>query len=83
MVILGINAYHPDSSAAIIADAKLLAAVEEERFLRIKHWAGFPKESIRYCLKEAKIGLEELDYIALNRRLEASFYKSGYVFFKS
>jgi len=75
MYILGINAYHPDSSAAIIHDGKLIAAAEEERFLRIKHWAGFPKEAIRYCLKEANIGLEELDYIALNRDPKANFYK--------
>ncbi len=75
MYILGINAYHPDSSAAIIHDGKLIAASEEERFLRIKHWAGFPKEAIRYCLKEANIGLGELDYIALNRNPKANFYK--------
>ncbi|MDD5449787.1 MAG: carbamoyltransferase [Candidatus Omnitrophica bacterium] len=75
MIILGINAYHPDSSACIIKDGRLIAAVEEERFLRIKHWAGFPKESIRYCLKEAGIGLEEIDYIVLNRDPRANFYK--------
>lgn len=75
MYILGINAYHPDSSAAIIHDGKLIAAAEEERFLRIKHWAGFPKESIRYCLKEANIGLEDLDYVALNRNPQANFHK--------
>ena len=75
MYILGINAYHPDSSACIIKDGELLAAVEEERFLRIKHWAGFPRESIRYCLKEAGIGLEDLDYIALNRNPSANLYK--------
>ena len=75
MYILGVNAYHPDSSACIIKDGELLAAVEEERFLRIKHWAGFPKESIRYCLKEAGIGLGEVDYIALNRDPKANFYK--------
>jgi len=75
MYILGINAYHPDSSACLIKDGKLLAAVEEERFLRIKHWAGFPKESISYCLKEAKIGLGDINYIALNRNPKVNFYK--------
>jgi carbamoyltransferase len=75
MHILGINAYHPDSSACIIKDGELIAAVEEERFLRIKHWAGLPKESIKYCLKEADIGLEDVDYIALNRDPRANFYK--------
>jgi carbamoyltransferase len=83
MHILGINAYHPDSSAAIIHDGKLIAAAEEERFLRIKHWAGFPKESIGYCLKEAKIGLGDVDYIALNKNPLANFYKKVmFVFFK-
>jgi carbamoyltransferase len=65
--ILGLNAYHPDSSACIIKDGSLIAAVEEERFRRIKHWSGFPKEAIAYCLRCAGIGVEDLDYIALNR----------------
>lgn len=67
MHILGINAYHPNSSACIIKDGQLLAAVEEERFCRVKHWAGFPQAAIRYCLQAAGIGLEEIDYIALSR----------------
>jgi predicted NodU family carbamoyl transferase len=75
MYILGINAYHPDSSAAIISDGKLIAAAEEERFNRIKYWAGFPKESIRYCLQEAGIGLTDVDYIAINRDSKANLYK--------
>ena len=43
MIILGINAYHADSSAAIFVDGRMIAAIEEERFTRVKHWAGFPK----------------------------------------
>lgn len=66
MIVLGINAYHGDSSAAIIRDGKLVAAIEEERFLRIKHWAGVPVESIRFCLKEAGIRFGELEHIAIN-----------------
>ena len=46
MYILGINAYHADSSAAIFKDGKLIAATEEERFRRVKHWAGFPSMAI-------------------------------------
>ena len=53
--ILGLNAYHADAAACLIKDGELLAAVEEERFRRIKHWGGFPSESIRYCLAEAGI----------------------------
>lgn len=67
MYILGTNAYHPDSSACIIKDGQLIAAVEEERFKRIKHWAGFPEEAILYCLKEANLTLENIDYLALNK----------------
>ena len=63
MRIIGINAYHGDSSACLIIDGQLVAAVEEERFRRIKHWAGLPTESIRYCLEEAGITLAKTDVI--------------------
>lgn len=64
--ILGINAYHGDASAALVVDGKLIAAVEEERFNRIKHWAGFPAESIRYVLAEGRIEATELDHVAIS-----------------
>ena len=64
MIILGVNAYHADSSACILIDGKLIAAVEEERFLRVKHWAGFPRQAMRYCLQEAGVGIEEIDRVA-------------------
>src|SRR5665213_1627440 len=67
MYILGINAHHADSSAAIFKDGLLIAATEEERFKRIKHWAGFPSEAIAFCLKEADISLGEVDHIAIGR----------------
>lgn len=67
MYILGINAYHPDSSACVIKDGKLLTAVEEERFKRIKHWSGFPTEAIRNCLKETGINFKDIDYIGISR----------------
>ena len=67
MYILGLNAYHADSSAAIFNDGVMLAAIEEERFTRIKHWAGFPVESIRFCLQETGINLADLDYITIGR----------------
>jgi hypothetical protein len=54
LIILGINAYHADSSAAIFVDGKMIAAIEEERFKRVKHWAGFPRQAIEFCLKEAR-----------------------------
>ncbi|MFT4691545.1 MAG: carbamoyltransferase [Limisphaerales bacterium] len=64
--ILGINAYHGDASAALVVDGQLVAAVEEERFNRIKHWAGFPAESIRWCLKESGVQAVDLDHVAIS-----------------
>jgi len=74
-VILGINAYHGDSSACLVVDGKLVAAAEEERFRRIKHWAGFPSESIRYCLEEAGIRLGDVDFVAINSDPKANLMK--------
>jgi len=67
MNILGINAYHGNASAAILCDGKLVAAVEEERFNRVKYAAGFPAAAIQYCLKAAGITLEEVDHVAVPR----------------
>ena len=67
MIILGINAFHGDSSAALVRDGVLVAAVEEERFSRIKHWAGFPLQSIAYCLREAGLHLADIEHVAINQ----------------
>ncbi|PYU31023.1 MAG: carbamoyltransferase [Acidobacteria bacterium] len=67
MYILGINAYHGNASAAIVCDGRLVAAVEEERFNRVKYAAGFPAAAIRYCLAEAGITLDDVDHIAIPR----------------
>ncbi|MBO9711485.1 carbamoyltransferase C-terminal domain-containing protein [Sphingomonas sp.] len=67
MIILGLNAFHGDSSACLVRDGKLVAAAEEERFRRVKHWAGFPSQSIRYCLDEAGVTLADVDAIAVNQ----------------
>src|SRR6266852_6071426 len=67
MNILGINAYHGNASAAIVADGRLLAAVEEERFNRVKYAAGFPARAIQYCLDVAGVKLSEVDHIAIPR----------------
>jgi len=75
MIILGINAHHADASAAILVDGRLVAAAEEERFRRIKHWAGFPSVSIEYCLREAGVGLNEVDHIAVNRDPSARLWQ--------
>ena len=73
--ILGLNAYHGDSSACLVKDGVLIAAAEEERFRRIKHWAGFPSESIRYCLVEAGIRLGDVDVVAINQDAGANLWK--------
>ncbi len=78
-IILGINAYHGDSSACILKGGQLVAAAEEERFNRVKHWAGFPAESIRYCLQAAGIELSDVDHVAINTDPGANFIKKvGY-----
>ncbi|MEP6746846.1 MAG: carbamoyltransferase C-terminal domain-containing protein [Bacteroidota bacterium] len=80
MYILGINAYHADSSAAIFKDGVMIAATEEERFTRIKHWAGFPALAIQFCLAEAGITLQEVDYITIGRDPKAKFlHKLNYL----
>jgi len=75
MVILGINAYHGDAAAAIIRDGQLIAAVEEERFNRCKHSAGFPTESVRYCLEAAGVTVEEVEHIGISRDPSAHLHK--------
>ena len=75
MYILGINAYHGDASAAIIKDGQLIAAVEEERFNRKKHCAGFPAAAIRYCLQAANISVDELDHVGISRDPSAHLHK--------
>ena len=67
MNILGINAYHGNASAALVCDGRLIAAVEEERFNRVKYAAGFPAAAIRYCLKEAGLTLADIDHVAVPR----------------
>jgi carbamoyltransferase len=77
MIILGLNAYHGDSAACIVVDGQLIAAAEEERFRRIKHWAGFPSEAIKYCLKEAQVKVEEIDHFAVNRNPTANLFRKA------
>ncbi len=71
MNLLGINAYHGDASAALMVDGELVAAVEEERFRRVKHWAGFPEASILSCFKTAGITPQQVDGFALSRNPQA------------
>jgi carbamoyltransferase len=75
MTILGLNAYHGDSAACLFIDGKLVAAAEEERFRRIKHWAGLPTQAIDYCLREGRLHLDDIDHIAINRQPGANNWR--------
>jgi carbamoyltransferase len=66
--VLGLNFLHSDSSACIFRNGRLIAAAEEERFLRIKHTSSFPINSINYCLDEANIDISELNTITINSK---------------
>ena len=79
-IILGLNAYHGDAAACILVHGRLIAAVEEERFRRIKHWAGFPQLSIEYCLEEAGVRLADIEHVAINSNPKANLLKKlGFV----
>src|SRR4030066_2050276 len=63
MIILGPSCFYPDSAAALLVDGMLVAAAEEERFSRIKHDFGFPEQAIAFCLAQAGVKPEQLDYV--------------------
>ena len=75
MKIIGINAYHADSSACLVVDGKLISAVEEERFTRVKHWAGFPIQSIKFCLNNSNLKISDIDKISVNFDPNANLLK--------
>lgn len=77
MYILGINAYHGGASACLIQDGRLIAAAEEERFNRIKYWAGFPVQAIQYVLSEAGITPHDLDHIGISRDPKANLMQAA------
>ncbi len=63
MHILGLSCYYHDAGVALVRDGELIAAAEEERFNRKKHFSGFPEQAIAYCLKEAGITIDQIDHI--------------------
>ena len=65
-IIIGINAFHADSSAAIFKDGELLFAIEEEKLVRQKHWAGFPEEAIKKCLEYTNIEASMITDVSIN-----------------
>ena len=66
MNILGLNFNHADSSASLLIDGQLVSAADEERFVRIKHYSGFPINAFNYCLNNSNIKVSDLDFIAVN-----------------
>jgi carbamoyltransferase len=75
--VLGLNAYHADSAACLLVNGKLVAAAEEERFRRIKHWAGFPSQAIAYCLREANLPLSAIEHVAMNSDPRANLVRKA------
>ena len=73
--ILGLNLFHADSSACIFKNNRLICAVEEERFTRIKHFAGVPIKSIEHCLDLAGIKLQDLTSIVVNQNSKSNLFK--------
>jgi carbamoyltransferase len=61
--ILGLSCFYHDSAACLLENGSIIAAAQEERFTRKKHDPRFPKHAVRYCLKEAGISVDELDYV--------------------
>ena len=74
MYILGLNVFHGDCSACLFKDNKLVAAIEEERITRIKHAAGFPINSIKFCLDYEKISIKDIEHVAINRNPNLRFF---------
>ena len=74
MYILGISAFYHESAACLLKDDKIIAATQEERFTRKKHYAGFPHHAILYCLKEAGIAANEINNVV--------FYEKPFVKFE-
>lgn len=69
--VVGLSAYHADAAAAAVTDGRLVAAVEEERFRRIKHWAGYPEQALRWCVGELGGDAAAIDAFAVARRPRA------------
>ncbi|HKH43095.1 MAG TPA: carbamoyltransferase C-terminal domain-containing protein [Thermoanaerobaculia bacterium] len=77
MKVLGVSAFHADASAAALAGGRFVAGVEEERFRRIKHWAGFPEQALRFCLDELGGDIGAIDALAVSRQPRAYFLRKA------
>jgi carbamoyltransferase len=81
MKIIGLNFLHADSSCCLIINNKIISAVEEERFTRIKHFSGFPGHSLKYCLQNSNLKMDDIDYFCINFDKKYNFLnKLFYIF---
>src|ERR1700719_3830964 len=75
MLILGLNMFHADASAALLQDGGVVFAVAEERLNRIKHYAGFPALAIKACLEFAGAKITDIDHVAIGQDSDANLAK--------
>ena len=73
--ILGINAFHADASAVLLEEGNVIAAIEEEKFTRLKHWSGFPKKSIEWCLNYGNINFSDISHIGINTNPKSTYLR--------
>ena len=83
MIILGLNIHHPNASACIVKDGKLMFFIEEERILRIKNWDGFPKNSIEKCLDFCGIKIDDIDHVVINSNPSSNIKNKIFFIFKN
>ena len=75
MNILGLNAYHGDASVALFEDDRLACAMEEERFSRLKHQAGFPSLAVKHAMAYSGLAGADLDHVAISRDPSAHLHR--------
>ena len=73
--ILGVNAFHADASAVLLENGNVIAGIEEEKFTRLKHWSGFPKQSIKWCLQNANINFSDISHIGINTNPKSQYFR--------
>ena len=83
MNILGLNINHADTSACLIKNGKIISAIEEERFVRQKHYAGFPSNSIDFCLSSSNIKVSDLDFVTVNYSPNSNIKQKLFYFLKN
>lgn len=77
MVLLGLNAWHGDAAAAVFVDGRLVAAIEEERLRRVKHWAGLPTQAMRRCLDLAGVTGRDVAGVVIGRDPRAHLWRKA------